>query len=301
MIGISFLSSWPEVGFLVKDLVSAIVSFSIYAKRFIINICVIVCMRDSKHLTTTIRSLTILDLLKERNGATVTQIAEEMDLPPSTVHGHLKTLKQQEYVVQENKTYDLGTKFLSLGNYVMERKNAYTIADDYTKKIVEETPCRSIFAIEEHGHGVYISRNAGKHSEWRHESLGNRFNLHSTAAGKVILAHFPHKRVQTIIDRRGLQKMTDNTITDQDSLYTELEEIADRGFAFNREEQIEGIRAVSAPVFSEGGDIIGALSANGPTNQMVGEWYETELPEVLLGIANEFELEISLGSNQSMQ
>lgn len=258
-------------------------------------------MTDPKYLTTTIRSLTILDLLVEHNGATLTRIAEEMGLPPSTVHGHLKTLKQQEYIVQEDKSYDLGTKFLRFGDYVINRKIAYTIADDYTEKIVEKTSCRSIFGVEEYGHGVYISRNAGEHSQWQHESLGNQFNLHSTAAGKVILAHLPRQRVQTIIDHHGLPKMTDNTITDADTLYSKLEEIQDQGFAFNQGEQIEGIRAVSAPVFSEDEEIIGAISANGPKNQMVGEWYLQELPEVLLGIANEFELEISLGLGQSGQ
>lgn len=250
---------------------------------------------DGSPLTTTIRSLEIIELLKERQGARLTDLAETLDLPPSTVHGHLRTLERQDYVVQEGKIYDLGTKFLSFGDYVLNRKEAYALADKYTEQVVEATSCRSIFAIEEHGKGVYISRDSGEHSRWRHETLGNRFHLHSTAAGKAILAHLPKQRRREIVERHGLSRATENTITDEAELYAELEEVQDRGVAFNREEQIEGIRAVSAPVFSENDRVIGAISANGPANQMVGSWFETELPQTLLGITNEFELEISLG------
>lgn len=245
-------------------------------------------------LKTTALSLRIIELLRELEGAGVSEIANALDLAPSTVHGHLATLRQEEFITKEAGDYCLGTKFLQLGEWVKHRNEAFALADKFTERVTEKTGCRSIFGIEEHGRGVYLAPNAGEHSQWDHESAGNRFNLHSTAAGKVLLAHLPEERVKEIIERRGLPEETENTITDEETLWRHLEEIQDRGYAFNLEEEILGIRAVSAPVFSEHQRIVGALSVNGPANQMRGDWLNEELPEILLGIANEFELDITL-------
>lgn len=245
-------------------------------------------------LTTTALSLQIIEVLRELDGAGVTEIADTLDLAPSTVHGHLATLKQAEFITKEAGQYCLGMKFLQLGEYVKHRTEPFSLADKYTERVAEKTGCRSIFGIEEHGRGVYLSHNAGEHSHWEHESAGNRFNLHSTAAGKIMLAYLPEERVQEIIDHRGLPAETEHTITDEEALWEHLADIRERGYAFNLEEEIIGIRAVSVPILTEREQVVGALSANGPANQMSGDRFNEELPETLLGIANEFELDLTL-------
>lgn len=39
-------------------------------------------------------------------------------------------------------------------------------------------------------------------------------------------------------------------------------------------------------------EVVGALRVSGPTHRFRGEWFEEELPDMLLGVANELELEI---------
>jgi len=249
-------------------------------------------------LQTTRTSLEIINLLDDRNGATVSEVAEALDKPPSTVHGHLATLKDQEFVIQNRDTYDLSLRFVTLGKALRSRKQLYTLSDRYTQRVVEETGYRSIFAVEQHGRGVYLSRNAGDHSKWRHEQAGERFYLHATAAGKVLLAHLPDERVDEIIDRWGLPEVTENTITDREKLDQELQEVREEGVAYNREEQIEGIRAVSAPVTESPSGEIGALSANGPAHRLADESVEETLAETLRGLANEFRLDLRLSAEE---
>jgi len=55
-------------------------------------------------------------------------------------------------------------------------------------------------------------------------------------SGKVILAHLPADRRDGIIDRDGLARITENTITDEDVLREQLEEIRERKIAFDDEE-----------------------------------------------------------------
>lgn len=141
---------------------------------------------------------------------------------------------------------------------------------------------------------MFFHARSGDHSAWTHADAGKRTHLHVTAAGKAILAHLPEERTREIVDRRGLPPKTDATITDEETLLEELKEIRSRGIAINRGENIDGIRAVGAPVRGADRNVIGAFSVSGPANQLTREPFKTELPEMLLVITNEFELELQL-------
>jgi DNA-binding IclR family transcriptional regulator len=245
-------------------------------------------------LKTPKRSFEILELLRAEDGASVSRVAERLDSPPSTVHGHLSTLEDCGYVVREDGEYRLGLRFAYLGNHALDSTRAYRIADRYTEKVAAETGCRSIFGVEQNGRGIYVARDPGEHSAWEHEQIGNWFSLHTTAAGKAIIAHLPRERVDEIVERWGLPRQTPNSIVDRAELLAELRSVRETGVGFNREEHVPGVRAVSAPVFGPSDDVVGGLSASGPANQLRGHRFETDLPETLLGIANEFELDLAL-------
>ena len=124
--------------------------------------------------------------------------------------------------------------------------------------------------------------------------VGRRFYLHQTAAGKALLSRLSQPEVEEIVDRWGLPARTENTITDPEELYEELDVIRDRGYSFNREEQLQGVKAVGVPVTGPDDRVIGAFSVASPANRMSDEWFEEKLPSIALGVTNEFELEYSL-------
>ena len=248
----------------------------------------------ARTLSTTRTSFEIVELLKEHDGARVTEVADELELAPSTVHSHLATLMEAGYLTKEGDSYHLGLAFLELGEYVRTRKAPYTIAESYTEQLAAETDSRAVFAVEEHGRGVYMYTFSGDHAVWTYSTVGKRFPLHATAAGKSILSQLPEPRVEEIVERHGLEPETDNTITSRDALFEELADVDEQGYAVNHEEQLDGVKAVGVPVAGPDGRVLGAFSVASPANRMKGEWFEDELPEVILATANEFELEVSL-------
>lgn len=249
---------------------------------------------SGRTLKSTKTTLEIIDRLRELDGARVTELAADLDKAPSTVHSHLSTLAEEEYVIKEGDVYFLGLHFLDLGEYVRNRKEAYRIAESYTEQLAAETECRAVFVVEENGQGVYLHTFSGKHAVWRYSTVGKRFYLHQTAAGKALLSQLPEQKVEQIIDQWELPSRTENTITDRDRLFEQLESIRDRGYSFNREEQLDGVKAVGVPVTGPQDRILGAFSVASPANRMSDEWFEEELPSIVLGVANEFELEYSL-------
>jgi DNA-binding IclR family transcriptional regulator len=248
----------------------------------------------SATLTTTATSIEILEFLEEVDGAGVSEIADWMDRPRSTIHGHLATLREKQFVIQEGDRYRLGPELLRLGNQVRTRDPGFVLARECTDRLFEETGLRSVFAAEMGGRAVFIHTASGEKMGWAHEEPGNRLYLHDTAVGKAILAELPDSRVEQIVDRWGLPDETENTITDREALFAELETIREQSYAVNRAENFKELHAIGYAATRRPGDIIGGFSVTGPAHAITGADRENELARTVTDIVTEFELELAL-------
>jgi len=241
------------------------------------------------------KAVGVLRALKQNDGMRVSEVASELEMPMSTAHSHLSTLVDLELATTEGDQYVPGSACLEFGEYVRFRRESYRLAKSYTKQLFEESGYRSVFMIEEHGHGLYLHSASGNQPGWEHDRPGTKEPVHSVAAGKAILSALPDKRVDEIVEERGLAERTDNTITDRAELNAELEKVRERGYALNEEENIDGIRAVGAPVTSPDGRVVGSFSVAGAANRMVGDEFREELPNTVLALINEYKLEFFIG------
>lgn len=228
--------------------------------------------------------------LQSMGGATLTELAREIDMPTSTVHNYLKTLEEEEYVVEEDSTYHVGLQFLEHGAHARDQQKLYRTAKPEIDKLADETGELGNLLVEEHGRGVYLHRVRGDDAVRVQATVGTRVFLHSTGLGKVILAHMSEERKDTVLDRHGLPERTPQTITDRAELEERLEQIRERGYAIDDEERIKGLRCVAVPILDNDGGIVGAASVAGPTNRLCGDRLEETLPEKLLEVGNVIEL-----------
>ncbi|WP_331233336.1 IclR family transcriptional regulator [Natronorarus salvus] len=235
----------------------------------------------------------VLDGLKELDGAGVTELANYLEIPKSTVHSYLSTLEEEECLIKEEGVYHIGVRFLEYGAHARQRTDVYEIAKPEVDRLAEETGNLSNLLIEEHGRGVYLHRGEDTRAIQVNTRVGTRVYLHSTALGKSILANLPERRVETILDRHGLPEVTPNTITDRAELAAELEEIRERGYAIDDEEQVEGLRCISAPIVSASGRVLGSISVSGPTHRFKGTYFTETIPDSVMEAANVIELNLT--------
>lgn len=234
----------------------------------------------------------ILEFIQEQEGAYLTTIASHLNLPKSTTHQHLQTLEDINYLMREDGQYYLGLWFVLLGEHARTRKEAYSLAKPMVEELANDTEERAQFLVEEHGQGIYLHTDQGSQGVQTNRLIGERRYLHSSAGGKAMLAYMEESNVEQIIDEIGLPAETQNTLTTKEQLFDELESIQERGYSTNDEESITGLRGIGVPVFGPKGSIFGAFSVSGPTQRFSGEWFEEELPDLLLGTANELELRL---------
>lgn len=247
----------------------------------------------SSALTTVETSLQIVEAIAELQGGRVSEISEHLEIPVSTVHGHLKTLHNQSYLTKEGDEYHVGLQFLNHGGQARERKKGYQLAKEKVEKLAAETNERAQFIVEENGRGYYVHTESGENAVLADARIGKRIYLHDSAAGKSILAQLPEDRVHDIIDRWGLPEYTEHTITDRAELFEELEQIREQGYALNIQETHKGLHAVGAPVKMYQGQVLGAFSVSGPSNRLKGTGLKEDIAEFLRGVTNELELRLS--------
>lgn len=214
-------------------------------------------------LQTTATSLAVLETINRNDGARMGDIATELDLAESTVHAHLSTLHDLEYIVKKGHEYQLGMKLFHLGQQARHRRPEYEAVRKHAHDLSLELREEVSFAIPEHGRAVILfDENTDPTTEGF--QVGRYFYMHSSASGKAILAELPRERVDEVIDRWGLPRETERTITDRETLYAELDETAERGYSVNDQEALDGLTAFGMAVHNPDGSVLGSLDVSGP-------------------------------------
>lgn len=257
---------------------------------------------ESRTLSTVDTSIDVVRALKALDGATAVELVEQLDTSKSTVYNHLSTLRENQLVVKDGDTYELSLQFLLLGNYILNQNVLYSVGKKEVDKLAERTGEYVHLSAEQHGRRISLHKAQGKNAvgtEYQESQLQKPDHLHSSATGKAILAQLSRDRVEEICDQYGLPKRTENTITSRSELFEALEEIRERGYSYNDEEEIEGLRAVGAPITNPNGAVLGALSISGPTSRLTGERFRTEVPEMVVSTANIIEVNINMSNRSS--
>jgi len=235
--------------------------------------------------------INLITLLRDSDGMTITELADELGLAKSTVHAHVHTLADEGYLVQEGNRFKLSLRLLDLGGSIQSR-HLDELVREKVDMLAIETQERAQFVVEEQGLGVHLYCSYGENAVQTKVWVGRHFPLHISAAGKAILAHLSDEKRESILQREPVA-FTEQTVTDTDRLREELQQVREDQYALNRQESTRGLRAVGAPIRDEENDVVGAISVSGPTHRIKGEVLHEELPDLLLGVVNEIELKMA--------
>jgi DNA-binding IclR family transcriptional regulator len=101
--------------------------------------------------------------------------------------------------------------------------------------------------------------------------VGSNVPFHCTASGKAYLASLPVRRRTALVRAMTLNNLARNTIVDPDALLTELDSVAQAGYAIDREEFMDDLVALAVPVLDENGGFLAALAFHGPSARVDAE------------------------------
>ena len=86
-----------------------------------------------------------------------------------------------------------------------------------------------------------------------------------------MLAFLSKDEIDAKLKKIKFQRFNDNTILDKKTFLAELESVKQKGYAFDKGEEIEGVNCVGAPVFDAHGYPVAAIWITGPRERIKNE------------------------------
>jgi len=202
------------------------------------------------------------------DGLTVSELGRSIGASKSATYSILQTMLAHGFVADTgsgmSRRYRLGMALARLGDVVVSQVTLRDVAMPILRELTAETGLTSRAAVLDVPYAVAIGRVDASRSTVRFAAnLGRPEHLHASAVGKAMLAALPAQAVAEIVAETGLPGKTSRTITDSGALTRELALVADRGYAIDDEEDIEGVFCVGAAVRDHLGVCIGAISVTG--------------------------------------
>lgn len=211
------------------------------------------------------RALRILTVLQGGRRMSLGEIANRLDLAPSTVHGIIRTLLAHGMVAQErdSQRYRLGPATLRLGNVYLDTLELRSRAASWAEELARRTGCAVRTGVLLLGDVVVVHHEPRPDGTRQMPEVGIVIPAHACALGKSLLA----------FDRDGLDRitprsMTGETVTDLAELRDQLDAVRGTGIATELEEAVLGECGVAAPLADAEGEVAGAIGLVVP----VAEW-----------------------------
>jgi DNA-binding IclR family transcriptional regulator len=235
-------------------------------------------MRDLMHDTTpghhdfrlpaVDRAMSLFELLAQSHtGLTLSQLSRKLDIPKSTAHYLLHTLRTRGYVQRsaDGRHYSLGLRFADVARGDNAELCLRSLALPYLRQIVARLDLTAMLAVRRSAEAVLVARVESHHDEGGGAWVGRHMDLHCTAQGKALIANLSDEELSKLFAGRELARFTRKTICSLTALKAHLVEVRARGFAVNDEEMVAGIRAVAAPVVDSSGAVIASVTVRGTT------------------------------------
>jgi DNA-binding IclR family transcriptional regulator len=209
----------------------------------------------SKHVV--VRSLSILTQLSDRReGLTLQQLHQTLEIPLGTMHRLLATLESEQFVVRSpsTKRYTLGAAALALGYH--EQYDAFLVAPPAPVLDAGRDSGETVFLTQMiDSRVVCISLVESVHPLRLFVRTGQMMPLHAAASARALLAYREPAFVEALLAAQHREAFTTGTIREINQLIDHLAQVRTHGFDVCSSELDNDVWAVAAPVFDASGRV----------------------------------------------
>jgi IclR family KDG regulon transcriptional repressor len=215
------------------------------------------------------KALTILEVLANRPGSGVTEIAQQTGSTKSQVFRLLYTLEQRGYVRKDvaSRTYSLGYRTLYLGDKTRQQMNLIEATSHVLDELAAECG-ENVHLLERDGRNcVCVALRQSPQSLRLYAQVGRRGPLHAGGGSTVLLAHAPDEVREAVLASQ-LEVFTPATVTDPDRLRKILARVRKQGYHDSKDDLDDGAYSIAAPIRDHQGTVVAALSIAGPVSRL---------------------------------
>jgi IclR family acetate operon transcriptional repressor len=207
------------------------------------------------------------------SGLSLTEIADQLRLPKTTVYRMLQALVRHDFLRKEapTKVYRLGPALLLLGADSLNQWDLRSIALPYLQQlahITNETVCLTALYKDT---AVCLDTIESNRSVSFWVRIGREMDFHCAASAKAILAFQSEEQIERVLSQEPLQSYTSNTLTDVNALKEHFQTVRRQGYASCDGELEIGVKAVATPIMQRDGMVIGSVAIIAPAERLSGD------------------------------
>jgi IclR family transcriptional regulator, KDG regulon repressor len=220
--------------------------------------------RKSSHYVQSLRNGlgVLLAFSRERTELGITELSHLMDLDKTVVFKLAHTLTAEGFLVRDpsGRRYRLGPRIVQVAASFSSFDVLVNQGTLYIRELSRIIGMSTAIGIIDGLSVLYVAAIEADASVKAAARAGDHRPLHATATGKCLLAFLPAEARDEIIGRMTLDRWTSSTRTDRNALLEDLALAAERGYAVNVGERVNGLRGIAAPVWDHRGITVAALS-----------------------------------------
>jgi DNA-binding IclR family transcriptional regulator len=226
-----------------------------------------------------LKAAAVIDLLAGRDEPmSLTALSSELNISKSTLHGILATLINIRYISKDENSnnYRLGLHLFEIGNAISRKLDERRISVPYMQSLCEKTGETVHLAVFEGGEVLYLNKQESNSSIRIITESGLKLPVHCSGLGKVLLSDLDDCEIMDLLDKKGMAKYTETTITSPQNFLKEIADVRIKGYASDRQEFMVGLKCIAAPIRDINGKVTCAISISGPVSRMSGDLCEAK-------------------------
>ncbi|MCF6445799.1 IclR family transcriptional regulator [Nereida sp. MMG025] len=209
-------------------------------------------------------------------------VLEQSPYPKGTLYRLMQTLVHEGMLVfdTDRQTYALGVRLVRLAHAAWDQSSLAPLARPHLDALSRDVGETVHLAQLDHAQVLYVDKRNADDPVEMYSSAGKVGPAYCTGVGKAMLAHLPESELDRLIPLQLFHKFTDQTLTSEAALRTELADIRTHGYGFDREEHEPEIICVALPILTKSGRVLGALSVTSTTRRTNLAALETLVPRI---------------------
>ena len=214
------------------------------------------------------RAIAILKCFENGGQLGLTEISEMVGINKSTAYNLMHTMVENGILEQSKnfKKYSLGMDLFRIASCY--KRNFREICLPHMKELSMDIGESVNLVCRSGDSAIYIEIIESPYSKRASISIGQKYPLHCSACGKVLLANLEPELRDALLGDLDLKPFTANTLTDPGQLKEQLEIVRAQGYAVDLEEMDYGLICIAVPIFNPSRVPAAALSISGTAAHM---------------------------------
>lgn len=202
-------------------------------------------------------------------GSSLTELATDLKLSPSTTHRILSALESEGLVAHHlsSHRYTLGSAALTIGAHALQKSDIRALARPLLLHLASESGETASLEVPVEGQMLILDEVAGSQIVGARVEVGTRWPVFATSTGKALLAELSNEALEVRLCHTR-SRFTPETLVGKEELHADILATRERGYAIASGELEPGYVAVGAAVTDRMGLAVAALSIGGPVERL---------------------------------